>query len=49
MCGGLSCAVVGCHGNGNKLGYSFSLLVLRTRKSDMSGTVCIDAALKLKY
>ncbi len=23
MCGGLSCAVVGCHGNGNKLRYSF--------------------------
>ncbi len=21
MCGGLSCAVVGCHGNGNKLRY----------------------------
>ncbi len=28
MCGGLSCAVVGCHGNGNKLRYSFKVLVL---------------------
>ncbi len=29
--------IVGCHGNGNKLRYSFKVLVLRTRKSVMSG------------
>ncbi len=28
MCGGLICVVVGCHGNGNKLRYSFKILVL---------------------
>ncbi len=27
MCGGLSCVVVGGHGNGNKLRYSFKVLV----------------------
>ncbi len=39
MCGGLSCAVVGFHGNDNKLRYSFKVLVLRTRKPVMSGVV----------
>ncbi len=47
MCGGLSCAVVGCHGNGNKLSYSFKVLVLRNRKYVMSGLYAWLAALKL--
>ncbi len=47
MCGGLSCAVFGCHGNGNKLRYSFKVLVLRPRKSVMSGAVYMIAVLKL--
>ncbi len=44
MCRGLSCAVVGCHGNGSKLRYSFKVLVLRTRTSGMYARL---AALKL--
>ncbi len=43
MCGGLSCADVGCHGNGNKLRRPFKVLVLRTRKPAMP----VLAALKL--
>ncbi len=48
MCGGLSCAVDGCHGNGNKLRYSFKVLVLRNRKSVMSGAVCMACSAKVK-
>ncbi len=44
MCGGLSCAVDGCHVNGNKLRYSFKVLVLRNRKPVMYAWL---AALKL--
>ncbi len=47
MCGGLSCAVVGCHGNGNKLRYSFKVLVLLTRKCVMSALYALLAVLKL--
>ncbi len=45
MWGGLSCADDGCHGNGNKLRYSFKVLVLRNRKSVMSGVLSICATL----
>ncbi len=48
MCGGLSCADDGCHGNGNKLRYSFKVLVLHTRKYVMSGAVCIACSAKVK-
>ncbi len=41
MCGGLSCAVVGFHCNGNKIRNSFKVLVLHTRKPVMSGAVCM--------
>ncbi len=48
MCGGLSCAVDGCHGNSNKLRYSFKILVLRNRKSVMSGAVRMACSTKVK-
>ncbi len=48
MCRGLSCAVDGCHGNGNKLRYSFKVLVLRNRKSVMSGAVRMACSAKVK-
>ncbi len=41
MCGGLSCVDVGCHGNGNKLRYSFKYLFWY-QKSVMSG-VAVDS------
>ncbi len=48
MCGGLSCAVVGCHGNGNKLRNFFKVLVLRTRKSVMSDAVYMACSAEVK-
>ncbi len=47
MCGALNCAVDGCHSNGNKLRYSFKVLVLRNRKSVMSGAVRMACSAKV--
>ncbi len=47
MCGGLNCAVGGCHGNSNTLRYSFKVLVLHTRKLSCP-TLYISCSAKIK-
>ncbi len=43
----LCCAVVGCHGNGNKLRYSFKVLVLVAENLSCPALYALLAALKL--
>ncbi len=47
MCGGLSCADVGCHGNGNKLRYSFKYLFCIPENMSCPALLAWLAALKL--
>ncbi len=49
MCAGLSCAVVGCHGNGNKLKNSFKVLVLHIINMLCPALYALLAELTLKY